>query len=77
MSYSRISLFHYDVVREVCERCRNERFHFVPIGAAAPGTSPCRTCGGDGKLTDTSNTSIIRLVTRPDGEMVIVPVIAR
>ena len=75
MSHSRLSLFHYDVVRELCERCRNERFHFVPKGAAAPATSACSHCGGDGKLTDTSNTSIIRLVTRPDGEMVVVPMI--
>src|SRR5438128_425415 len=33
MSFSRVSLFHYDVVRELCETCRNERFHFVPIAA--------------------------------------------
>lgn len=77
MSFSRLSLFHYDVVREVCERCRNERFHFVPIGAAAPDPSPCKTCGSDGTLADTSDTSIRRLVTTPDGEMVIVPMIAR
>jgi hypothetical protein len=75
MSFSRISLFHYDVVRELCERCRNERFHFVPIGAAAPATGQCRTCGGEGKLTDTSHTSIMRLLTNADGEMVVVPVI--
>ena len=77
MSFSRISLFHYDVVRELCERCRSERFHFVPIGAPAPATGNCRHCGTEGKLTDTSETSIMRLVTRPDGEMVVVPVIAR
>ena len=75
MSFSRVSLVHYDVVRELCERCRNERFHFVPIGAAAPAPGACSRCGGDGRLADTSNTSIIRLVTRPDGEMVVVPVI--
>jgi len=75
MSFSRLSLFHYDVVRELCERCRNERFHFVPIGAAAPATGQCRTCGGEGKLADTSNTSIMRLVTNAGGEMVVVPVI--
>ncbi len=76
MSFSRLSLFHYDVVRELCDGCRNERFHFVPIGAAAPATGQCRHCGADGKLADLSNTSIVRLVTRPDGEMVIVPVIS-
>ena len=75
MNHSRLSLFHYDVVRELCERCRNERFHFVPIGAAAPATGQCRNCGGEGKLADTSNTSIVRLVMQSNGEMVIVPVI--
>jgi hypothetical protein len=75
MSVSRVSLFHYDVVRELCETCRNERFHFVPIGAAAPATGLCRQCGAEGKLADMSNTSVVRLVTRPDGEMVVVPVI--
>ena len=75
MSVSRLSLFHYDVVREMCERCSNERFHFVPIGAPAPAPGSCSRCGSDGKLTDTSNTSIIRLVTKPDGEMVVVPMI--
>ncbi len=75
MSFSRRSLFHYDVVRELCEGCRNVRFHFVPIGAAAPATGQCRHCGGDGKLTDTSKTSIMRLLTNADGEMVVVPVI--
>ena len=77
MSFSRLSLFHYDVVRELCERCRSERFHFVPIGAASPAPGPCSQCGTEGKLTDTSDTSIMRLVMRPDGEMVVVPMIAR
>lgn len=76
MSSSRISLFNYDVVRELCETCRNERFHFVPIGAAAPAPGRCQ-CGEDRKLADTSTTSIMRLVTKPDGEMVIVPMISR
>ena len=75
MSYTRLSLFNYDVVRELCDRCHNERFHFVPTGAAAPAPGPCRDCGEDRKLADTINTSIIRLVTKPDGEMVVVPVI--
>ena len=50
MNVSRISLFHYDVVRELCETCRNERFHFVPIGAAAPVPGLCSHCGNEGKL---------------------------
>jgi len=74
MSFSRVSLFHYDVVRELCETCRNESFHFVPIGAPDPAPGRC-TCGEDRKLADTSNTSIVRLVTKPDGQMVVVPVI--
>ena len=76
MSFSRVSLFHYDVVRELCDTCRNESFHFVPIGAADPAPTRCK-CGEDRKLADTSNTSIIRLVTTPGGEMVVVPMIAR
>ena len=74
MSRSRLSLFTYDVVRELCDHCRKERFHFVPIGAApAPGT--CPACGTERKLADVSDTAIMRLVTQPNGEMVVVPVI--
>jgi hypothetical protein len=75
MNVSRISLFHYDVVRELCETCRNERFHFVPIGAAAPAPGLCSHCGNEGKLAATTDTSIMRLVTNADGEMVVVPMI--
>jgi len=74
MSFTRVSLFHYDVVRELCDTCRNESFHFVPIGAADPATTRCK-CGEDRKLADTSDTSIVRLVTKPGGEMVVVPMI--
>ena len=76
MRFSRVSLFHYDVVRELCDTCRNESFHFVPIGAPDPAPTRCK-CGEDRKLADTSDTSIVRLVTKPDGEMVVVPMIAR
>jgi hypothetical protein len=72
----RLSLVNYDVLRELCEECRREKFHFVPMGAAPePGT--CSNCGGDGKLADMSDSSIFRLVTDEDGEMVIVPLIPR
>jgi len=74
MSRSRLSLFTYDVVRELCDNCSKERFHFVPIGAApAPGT--CPRCGSERKLADVSDTAILRLVTQPNGEVVVVPVI--
>ena len=74
MPRSRLSLFTYDLVRELCDNCRKERFHFVPIGAAAaPGT--CPRCGSERKLADISDTAILRLVTQPNGEVVVVPVI--
>jgi hypothetical protein len=73
MPSKRLSLFHYDLVRELCETCRKERFHFVPTGTAA-STGTCRNCGGDGQVADLSDTSIMRLVTQPNGEVVIVPV---
>ena len=74
MSLKRLSLVHYDVLRELCEQCRSERFHFVPIGtASAAGT--CRSCGGEGRMADLSDTSIIRLITLPGSEMVVVPII--
>ena len=74
MSRSRLSLFNYDVVRELCENCSKERFHFVPIGAA-PATGECRGCGGEGTGSDLSDSAIMRLVTQPNGDVVIVPVI--
>ena len=72
----RLSLINYDVVRELCDHCRRERFHFVPPGAA-PAPGRCQSCGRDAKIADVSDTSIIRLVTQPNGEMVIVPLIAK
>ncbi|MGZ8833674.1 MAG: hypothetical protein ACXW19_10835 [Thermoanaerobaculia bacterium] len=76
MSTKRLSLINYDVLRELCETCRRERFHFVPIGAAPePGT--CRNCGAEAKMADLTESSIFRLVTDEDGEMVVVPLIPR
>ena len=72
----RLPLINYEVVRELCENCRRERFHFVPPGAA-PATGKCKACGRDSKLADMSDSSIFRLVTQPNGEMVIVPLIAK
>jgi hypothetical protein len=76
MSKQRLSLITYDVLRELCDSCRKERFHFVPIGAA-PATGVCKSCGAESKLADVSDTAVWRLMTRPDGEVVIVPVIAK
>ena len=44
--------------------------------AADPAPTRCK-CGVDRKLADTSDTSIVRLVTNADGQMTVVPVIAR
>ena len=74
MSLKRLSLVHYDVLRELCESCCSERFHFVPIGAAAEA-GICRSCGREAKMADLSDSSIMRLITLPDGEMVVVPII--
>jgi hypothetical protein len=72
----RLSLITYDVVRELCDTCRRERFHFVPIGAAAATDGPCKHCSGEAKVADMSDTSVFRLVTQPNGEVVVVPRIA-
>ena len=73
METKRLSLVNYDVVRELCEDCRKERFHFVPMGApAAPGD--CSACGGKAKLADVSDTGVWRLLTRADGEVVVASV---
>ncbi|HVR37503.1 MAG TPA: hypothetical protein VMU84_00290 [Thermoanaerobaculia bacterium] len=71
----RLSLINYDVLRELCDHCRRERFHFVPIGAE-PATGECRTCGAESRLAELSETAITRLVTRRDHDLVIVPLIA-
>ena len=70
----RLSLINYDVLRELCDQCRRERFHFVPMGAE-PATGECRACGAKSRLADFSDTAITRLVTRENGEVVIVPII--
>lgn len=74
MSRPRLSLTNYDVLRELCEACRAEKFHFVPIGAApAPGT--CLKCGSAGQLVDLSDTALMRLVTTSTGQIIVVPVV--
>jgi len=74
MSLKRLSLVHYDVMRELCDHCRSERFHFVPIGASTEAGT-CRTCGVPANMADLSETSIIRLITLPGSDMVVVPII--
>jgi hypothetical protein len=69
---TRLSLFHYDVVRELCPACGKEKFHFVPIGAE-PEPSTCHDCGSERELADLSDTSIHRLVSRDSGEIAVVP----
>jgi hypothetical protein len=76
MPKKRLSLISYDVLRELCDSCRKERFHFVPMGAE-PATGPCRRCGSESKLADFSDTAVMRLVTQPNGDVVVVPVIAK
>lgn len=72
MKTKRLSLINYDVLRELCGHCRGERFHFVPIGAPAePGT--CSACGTKSQMADVSDTGVWRLLTRPNGEVVVVP----
>jgi hypothetical protein len=72
----RLSLINYDVLRELCDSCRKERFHFVPLGTE-PATGPCRSCGAESKLADMSDTAVFRLVTHSNGDMVVVPMIGR
>lgn len=69
----RLPLFHYDVVRELCDTCDKERFHFVPSGTA-PAAGACVRCGRDAHIADLSDTSIGRLVT-DNGEIIVVPLI--
>jgi hypothetical protein len=76
MASERLSLIHYDLLRELCDSCRRERFHFVPIGAA-PATGACKSCGSDSKLADISDSAVWRLMTGPAGEVIVVPLIAR
>lgn len=66
----RLSLINYDVLRELCESCANEKFQFVPTGHEAEA-GHCSRCGTSTKLADLSDSSIIRLVMR-DGEPFVV-----
>jgi NMD protein affecting ribosome stability and mRNA decay len=72
----RISLINYDVLRELCDSCRKERFHFVPLGAE-PATGPCRKCGAESKLAEMSDTAVWRLIAHANGDVVVVPMIAK
>jgi len=74
MSRQRLPLISYDVLRELCDHCRKERFHFVPMGAA-PAPSRCAQCGAERRMADMSDTSVFRLVTQADGDVVVVPII--
>jgi hypothetical protein len=71
----RVSLINYDLLRELCDSCRGERFHFVPMGDLAPAPGACSNCGAALKLATVTDTSIWRLITKPDGEVVVVPVV--
>ena len=73
----RLPLINYDVLRELCDSCRKERFHFVPTGAVQPATGPCRSCGQESKLADMTKSAVWRLVEQPNGDVVVVPVIAK
>lgn len=64
----RLSLFNYDVVRELCAKCGGEKFQFVPTGEDA--TPSACSCGSERELVDLSDTSIRRLVTR-ESEVVV------
>lgn len=68
----RLSLVNYDVLRELCDACRKERFHFVPLGTD-PATGPCRRCGSTSHLAEMSDTAIWRLITNAKGDVVVVP----
>ncbi len=70
----RVSLINFDLLRELCEQCRRERFHFVPIGES-PVTGLCKSCGADSRLADMSDTAVWRLITKPNGEVVVVPLV--
>lgn len=75
MQPKRVNLIHHDVVRELCGACGSERFHFVPVGAA-PEPGECTLCGKTRRIADVTDTSVYRLFTKPDGEVVVIPVIA-
>jgi NMD protein affecting ribosome stability and mRNA decay len=72
MKRNRLSLVNYDVLRELCIACENERFHFVPIGSAVE-TGACDDCGSERHLAEVSESAIARLITQPERDVVIVP----
>src|SRR5260221_11463533 len=72
MARKRLSLIHYDLLRELCESCRRERFHFVPIGAEL-AEGPCKNCGAEARMADLGDSSIYRLRTHPAGGMIVGP----
>lgn len=68
----RLSLFYYDLVRELCTACGREKFHFVTKGED-PAPTACRDCGSTREIAELSDTSIRRLVVRDSGEIAIAP----
>jgi len=72
----RLELINYDVLRELCDSCRKERFHFVPSGAY-PAMGPCRRCGEESRLADMTKSAVFRLIEYPNGDVVVVPMIAK
>lgn len=68
---TRLSLFYYDLVRELCTSCRREKFHFVAKGVD-PAATDC-SCGASREIAELSDTSISRLVDRDSGEIAISP----
>jgi len=68
---TRLSLVTYDVLRELCIACENERFHFVPMGSAVE-TSDCDDCGTERQLAEVNQSAIARLMTVPQREINII-----
>lgn len=72
----RLSLVNFDVLRELCDSCRKERFHFVPLGTD-PATGACRRCGSASHLAEMSESAVWRLITHANGDVVVVPMTAK
>jgi hypothetical protein len=75
MSRDRLTLFQYDLLRELCEHCRKEKFHFVPTGADT-AAGRCSRCGKEARMAEVTDTAVHRLVTQPNGDVVVVPVLS-
>lgn len=69
MATNRLTLIHFDVLRELCDQCRRERFHFVPTGGSATAGT-CGACGAEAKLADVTDTGVWRLLST-DREVVV------